>query len=222
MEKNLDRSEREWAGQVKRILAEAKAKSAKNAEESLKDFHDTSAMMHTAFEKIIEVSRHVLEMGELFRKKWAIQESFFGQAGIPQTLKSWQARLIKNGPFPLEESQENKMEKLTILRSRIHDNLFRITVGTGEHERARDSMMKRVDEAAEDAAKKGDKDALLGEIMKVKGDTAEIKDMVKEIKEKDSETTPRERETAIPDLTTSWGVPDEWREAVRTGFSPWE
>lgn len=301
-EKDLDEGGIEWIGQVKRILAEAKAKAALLAEEAMKDFHATQATTLTGFEKnnsfvetkaiekggskaiewliplsktveeakafgenyrkfierIIEVSRRVLEMGEFFRKKEAIQEtagqeddmggdwmknallkmfmtkpeSLFDKGGIPQSLKTWQACLPKERPLPLEEFQKLQEEKLTEisemevtpeLRTRIHDNLFRISVRGGEYGPARDFVWKSIAETAK-GAKKEDENAVLAKIMKIKGDIEEIKDIIRRIKEKDSEPTPRERGTARSDLTTSleaseW-IEDELLEDVRKGLLP--
>jgi len=77
-------------------------------------------------------------------------------------------------------------------------------------------------EAAEAAkgAKKEDENALLGKIMKIKGDTEEIKDMIKQIKDKDSEWPPRERIAPRSDLTISSGVEDQLLEAVKDGLLP--
>jgi hypothetical protein len=106
------------------------------------------------------------------------------------------------------------------LRSRIHDNFFRISVRGGEYDRARDSIGKAMYEAdeASKSIKKED-DALLAKIMKIKNDTEEI---IKRIKDKDLEPpTPREEGAARSDFTTSSGVSDDLREEVRRGFWAW-
>jgi hypothetical protein len=162
------------------------------------------------------------------RNKKRVSQSLFDSGGIPQSLKAWQPWLSKERPLPLKGFQKLQEENLTEtaemdedtpqLRSRIHDNLFRISARRGEYDRARDSIRKSMYEAAK-GAKKEVEDALLAEVMKTKANTEEIKDMIRRIKDKDSKLTPREGGVARSNLTTS-GVSDDIREAVREGLLP--
>jgi len=161
------------------------------------------------------------------------RRSLFDQGGIPQSLKTWQAWLSKQGSLPLKEFQKPEEETLTEisemneatpqLRSRNHGNLFRISTRRGEYDRARDSIGRSMYEGAEavKGEKKKNEDALLANVMKTKANTEEIKDMIKRIRDKDSEPTPRERGAARSDLTKNSWVTDDLREAVMGGFRWW-